>query len=219
MSSIQSIKKAFQILSFCLLAFCTHSQMEGVQHAPEDVLWYGQQANEWQEALPLGNGRLGIMVFGKTSNERIQLNDDSLWPNDLAWGNPQGNKKDVDLIRQLLFEGRHREADSLFVDKFSRKSIVRSHQTLGDLFFDFNHQNITGYRRELNLSKGISRGWYKSNGDLVQQKHFVSHPHRAILIEYSAEGNTTFSGKILLSRPDDHGHPTVKVKSLEGLRL
>jgi alpha-L-fucosidase 2 len=178
-----------------------------------DVLWYNEPAQEWDEALPLGNGKLGVMVFGKPANERIQLNDDSLWPADLGWDNPEGNKEDLDRIRQLLFAGKNAEADQLFVEKFSRKQVVRSHQTLGDLFVDFNHKNISEYKRELNISKAISNISYKTNGDLVTEKVFVSNPDKAIIIEFTSASENGLSGKIRLNRPKDNGYPTVKTFS------
>lgn len=180
----------------------------------DDILWYKQPAQEWEEALPLGNGKLGIMVFGKTSNERIQLNDDSLWPGDANnWNEPEGNKEDLKKIRELLFEGKNAEADALFVDKFSRKSVVRSHQTLGDLFIDFDHKHITEYRRELNISDATSTVSYKSEGNLITEKAFVSHPHKAIIIEISSQAKEGLNGKIRLTRPNDEGYPTATTKT------
>jgi len=174
----------------------------------DDILWYSQPAQNWEEALPLGNGRIGVMVFGKTSNERIQLNDDSTWPGDDGWDVPEGNEKDRDAIRKLLFEGNNTKADSLLVAKFSNKGVTRSHQTLGDLTIDFNHKNIIEYRRELNLSNATSITSYKSNGNLITEKIFVSNPHQAIVIELSSEAPEGLNAKARLSRPDDGGQPT-----------
>ena len=176
------------------------------------ILWYKQPAKDWNEALPLGNGKLGVMVFGKTSNERIQLNDDSLWPADLNWEEPSGNKDDLNTIRQLLFKGKNDKADSLYVEKFSRKTVVRSHQTLGDLFLDFNHKNITDYRRELNISNATSSVAYKSNGNKITEKVFVSNPNNVIVIELESEAENGINGKIRLSRPKDNGFETATTK-------
>jgi alpha-L-fucosidase 2 len=196
-----------------LLSACNEKNQS--QNVKEEVLWYTQPAEKWEEALPLGNGRLGVMVFGKTSNERIQLNDDSLWPADLGWDDPDGNKEDLDNIRRLLFNGNHTEADKLFVEKFSRKKVVRSHQTLGDLFIDFDHKNITDYRRELNISNATATVSYKSDGNLISQKVFASNPHRVIVIEFNSEATEGLNGKIRLTRPEDNGHPTVNVTTNE----
>jgi len=180
----------------------------------DDILWYNQPANKWEEALPLGNGKLGVMVFGKTTNERIQLNDDSMWPADNeAWNEPEGNKEDLAAIRKLLFKGENAAADNMFVEKFSRKSVVRSHQTLGDLFIDFDHKNITDYRRELNISNATATISYKSNGNLITEKVFVSNPHNAIIIEISSEAEYGLNGNVRLSRPEDNGFATAKTRT------
>lgn len=205
MKSIKIAIKHFQYLFISLLIISCNSKKE-----LDDVLWYTEAAEKWEEALPLGNGKLGVMVFGKPSNERFQLNDDSLWPADLGWEEPDGNKDDLAHIRQLLFDGENTEADRLFVEKFSRKQVVRSHQTLGDLFVDFNHENITDYKRELNISKAIAKVSYKSNGNLITEKIFVSNPDKAIIIEFSTTSKDGLNGKIRLDRPKDNGFSTAK---------
>lgn len=163
----------------------------------------------------MGNGRLGVMVFGNPSEERIQLNDDSLWPADLGWDEPPGTRDDLDLLRQLLFEKKHADADALFVEKFSRKSIVRSHQTLGDLYIDLGHDNISEYRRELNLSKAMVSVSYKTNGHLVTQRVLVSQPHQAIIVELTSDSEDGLNGKVRLSRPEDKGFTTAETSIIE----
>jgi len=189
--------------------------MDTTLQTKHDVLWYNQPAREWEEALPLGNGRLGVMVFGDTATERIQLNDDSMWPHDLGWDEPEGTSKELEKIRMLLKDGKNRAADKLFVEKFSNQRIVRSHQTLGDLHIDLDHKNISEYRRELNISKAIATVSYKSDGDLIREKILVSHPHQAIVLEIISEAKEGLNGKVQLSRPDDEGHPTVTVTTNE----
>lgn len=185
----------------------------------DDILWYDEPATEWEEALPLGNGRLGVMVFGSTLSEHLQLNDDSLWPDDPGWEEPAGNKEDLQKIRELLFKGDHVQADQLFVEKFSNKSIVRSHQTLGDLHIDFGHDQITDYKRTLNLADATATVEYKTNGFTVREKIFVSHPHQVIVLQVYSDAKKGLNGKIRLSRPMDEGHPTVTVTSDERNQL
>jgi len=196
---------------------CTHnSQTESSTSSLK--LWYDKPATDWEEALPLGNGRLGVMVYGHTSNEHIQLNDDSMWPADIGWKQPEGNKADLEEVRRLLFAGKHVAADKLMVEKFSNKGVTRSHQTLGDLFIDFDHQNITEYRRELDLNNATSKVSYKTNGHLVTEKVFVSEPHRVIVVQFSTESENGLNGKVRLSRPKDMGFPTAISKTTkEGL--
>ncbi|UBM60587.1 glycoside hydrolase family 95 protein [Marinilongibacter aquaticus] len=179
---------------------------------PDDVLWYAQPASKWMEALPLGNGRIGVMAFGDPKTEHIQLNDDSLWPGKSDWGGTPGTKEDIEKIRALIFAGKNDEADALFVQKFSNKSILRSHQTLGDLYIDFGHENVTDYRRELNLSNATFTTTYRVNGQLFSEKVIVSHPDEAIVIELESESG--LNGSIAMSRPMDHGKPTARTTAL-----
>jgi alpha-L-fucosidase 2 len=181
----------------------------------DDILWYSGPAQVWEDALPLGNGRIGVMLFGNPATEHLQLNDDSMWPGDDGWVEPDGNAEDLKNIRSLLFDGNNTEADKMFVEKFSNKSIVRSHQTLGDLYIDLNHKNITDYRRELNISTATACVSYKTDGQLVTEKIFVSHPHQAIVLEITTEADKGLNGKVHLSRPKDEGKQTVNVETTE----
>ncbi len=205
--------KNYRILIPCVMLFVLVSCGERSRHddAPAYVLWYDKPAAAWEDALPVGNGRIGAMVFGYTDTERIQLNDDSLWPADQWQEDPDGTPDDLNRIRQLLIEGRHAEADEMMVEKFSRKDIVRSHQTLGELFIELNHDQVTEYRRALDLSEGLSTVSYRTNGDLVTQRVYASHPHQAIVIELMTEAAEGLNGKVWLARPEDHGFPTVTV--------
>ncbi|MFP4548361.1 MAG: glycosyl hydrolase family 95 catalytic domain-containing protein [Fidelibacterota bacterium] len=205
------IKGLFFYILMILFCSCCRQSEEDTNNL---VLWYDQPAETWVEALPLGNGRIGAMVFGKLSKERIQLNDDSMWPGDPGWENPLGTPEDLEELRRLLIANKNGEADRLFVEKFSRKSIGRSHQTLGDLYLDFNHEKITDYRRELDLNTGIAKVFYKSNGNPITRKVFISHPDNVIVVELTAKG-TGLNGKIRLSRPKDAGVATATVKTTQ----
>jgi len=182
---------------------------------PYKTLWYDEAATEWEEALPLGNGRLGVMVFGDPIHERIQLNDDSLWPDDLQWEHPPGGPEELKEIRKIIMRGDAKSADSLMVHYFSNKSITRSHQTLGDLYLNWEHQDISDYKRSLDLSNAISYTQYKTEGYDVEQKVFVSHPHQIMVISLSSNHPKGLNGKIKLDRPLDEGENTVSVSSYD----
>jgi len=188
---------------------------ELVKDNPYQTLWYDEPAEVWEDALPLGNGRFGAMVFGNPINDRIQLNDDSLWPNDLEWDHPPGESANLATVRKALFEGDAKSADSLMVQYFSNKSITRSHQTLGDLFLDWEHTGITDYKRILDLKTALSITEYKSEGYDVVQKVFVSHPHQVMVINLSSDHPNGLNGKIRLDRPLDEGQKTVNVTSFD----
>jgi len=182
--------------------------VESKSDAEPLVLWYDQPAKVWEDALPIGNGRIGAMVFGRTDTERIQLNDDSLWPADEWQDDPDGTPEDLARVRQLIIEGRHSEADDLMVEKFSRKDITRSHQTLGELFLQLGHDNITDYRRELNISDAVASVSYRTHGDLVTKRVFASHPHQVIVVELTSESAAGLNGRVWLERPADRGYST-----------
>ena len=123
-------------------------------------LWYKESARDWNEALPIGNGRLGGMIFGNTEKERIQLNEDSIW-----YGGPvDRNNPDaftyLPKIRSLLFEGKIKEAERLATMALSGTPEGQRHyQPLGDLFLNFNHDKnrVENYLRELDLNSGLVR--------------------------------------------------------------
>ena len=196
------------ILLTTVLFSCTHIKQE---QSSTSKLWYTQPAATWEEALPVGNGRIGAMIFGDPHVEHLQLNDDSMWPgNPEDWNQPDGRPEDLKKLRQLLMYGKNQDADSLFVDKFSNKGVGRSHQTLGDLFIEWNHNDISDYRRELDLNYAVATVSYKSEGYQVTEEILASHPDEAIIIHITSEVPEGLNGKISLSRPMDQGHPTAK---------
>lgn len=199
-----------------ILPGCTESKPP--VESTGDLFWYPAPASEWMEALPLGNGHLGAMVFGDTATERIQLNDDSLWPGEEDWSEPPGGPADLEKLRRVLMAGDHQSADRMFVDFFSNLGIKRSHQTLGDLHLALGHTNISDYRRQLDLGRAVSEVSYTTNGHRFSEEVFVSYPHHAICIRLTSEAPDGINGTVMLSRPDDMGNPTVKVRS-DGPRM
>lgn len=194
-----------------IMASCKESKNNEMKiKQNEHILWYEQAAKNWEEALPIGNGRLGAMVYGDPKNEKIQLNDDSLWPKDLGWGDPEGTPEDLREIRELLFKGENQKVDSLLVKKFSNKTVIRSHQTLGDLLINLKHGNITDYKRSLNLNKAIVEITYKVDGYLVSEKVFASAKDQTIVVSFKSEHPNGLNGTLKLNRKEDEGYPTAK---------
>lgn len=203
-----NIKFAFLILLITLIS------CEKKDNKSDDLLWYSQPANKWMEALPVGNGRLGAMVFGDPTHERIQLNEDSMWSGGPDWGNSKGNSNDLEEIRTLLKKGEHHKADRLIIDKFSYKSVKRSHQTMGDLFIDFKgEKNVKNYKRSLNLDEALASVNYTSNGNQYSQKVFTSAEDDVLVIELSTTAKEGMNFNLKLDRPLDRGHATVKVSN------
>ena len=116
-------------------------------------LWYGRPAEKWTEALPVGNGSLGAMIFGGAENERIQFNEETLWtgaPHD--YSHP-GASAYLDTIRQLLFQGRQKDAEALAMKEFMSVPLgQKAYQPFGDLKLYFpGHGDFSRYSRELDL--------------------------------------------------------------------
>ncbi|MBM4040084.1 MAG: glycoside hydrolase family 95 protein, partial [Planctomycetes bacterium] len=182
-----------------------------VQAAQSDlVLWYRQPAKRWDEALPVGNGRLGAMVFGGTAEERIQFNDDTLWagqPHDYAHA---GAARFLPQVRQLLFEGKQREAEQLAGKEMMSVPLRQvAYQPFGDLKLLFpGHTEVTDYRRQLDLDQAVATTRYKVGGVTFQREVFASFPDQVIAVCIIADrpGQVTFTAS--LSSP----HPGSAVK-------
>lgn len=180
-------------------------------------MWYSEPASEWLNALPVGNGRMGAMVFGNPVNERIQLNEDSMWPGGPEWASlNRGNPDDLYAVRKSLRNGDHKTADSLLVDKFSNLGITLSHQTLGDLHIRHkNHDSIRNYRRSLSLDSAMVKTSFDIEDGQFTQRVFNSNPDQVLVIDLQSDASEGINCEIQLSRPDDEGHSTAKVTSFE----
>jgi len=154
------------------------------------VLLYRQPAREWVEALPIGNGRLGGMVFGGVPAERIQLNEDTLWS-----GGPYDPVNDEALrylpkVRQLIREGRYKEAQDLADEKLmGRPRHLQAYQPLGDLRLVLEgHEHPTDYRRELDLDRAVVRVRYRIGDTTFTRETFSSAPDQSIVVHLTADG-------------------------------
>ncbi len=177
-------------------------------------LWYGQPASKWMEALPVGNGRLGAMVFGDPNHERIQLNEDSMWSGAADWGDAVGSPEDLAEIRELLKAGKNHMVDSLIVARFSHKTILRSHQTMGDLYIDFQQdRKFENYRRSLSLDDAIAYTDYVSGSNAFNQKVFASHPDDVLVIELETTDAKGMDLTLRMDRPEDAGRKTVTLSN------
>ena len=176
--------------------------------AQDLTLWYDEPSKAWEDALPIGNGRIGAMVYGNPVVEYLQLNDDSMWPGSPEWENPPATRQDLEEVRRLLFAGDINAAQNLYVQQFSRKSITRSHQTLGDLNIRLGHQQVSSYQRELDLRTGIAAVSYLHNGYQVTRRILASAPDRVMVMEITTTDPRGLNFSMHLSRPLDHDRST-----------
>jgi len=154
------------------------------------TLWYARPAAKWTEALPLGNGRLGCMVFGGTAAERIQFNEDTLWaggPHDYAH---PGAAESLPQLRKLLLEGKQKEAERLAMERFMSVPLRQMpYQPFGDLLLELpGHDQATDYRRELDLETGVASTRYKVGATAFTRQVFASFPDQVIVVRLVAEG-------------------------------
>lgn len=157
-------------------------------------LWYNQPATQWVEALPVGNGRIGAMVFGNAAQEQLQLNEGYLWSGAPRDGNNPEAYKTLPHIRRLLDEEKYMEADKTAREMMGMYSA--RYLTLGSLFLDSRiGSDISGYRRELDLNNALSRVSFTSGGVTYTREVFSSYPAQLLVIRISASrpGAITFS--------------------------
>lgn len=168
-------------------------------------LWYKKPANIWNEALPVGNGRLGAMVFGKTGSEIIQLNEESLWAGNQANDNNPQAKAHIKEIQQLLINGKNNEAHELATKYLlATPANFRSYQTLGNLRLDFaNTTDVKDYQRSLDLETAITTVNYNSNGLNYKREIFASAPDNAIIVHITTDKAESLNFKVSLSRELD----------------
>ena len=159
--------------------------------APPDgplTLWYRRPAQKWTEALPVGNGRLGAMVFGGVGRERLQLNEDTLW----AGGpyDPDNTNAFAALpeVRKLIFAGQYAEAQQLAGEKMMAQPLKQMpYETVGDLFLEFpTPAMVENYRRELNLDTAVASVSYTANGIYFKREIFCSPVEQVIVVRLTA---------------------------------
>jgi len=150
------------------------------------TLWYKSPAKAWEEALPVGNGRMGAMIFGNPQKERIQFNENTLYS-----GEPETPKNinivpDLAHIRQLLNEGKNAEAGTIMQEKWIGR-LNEAYQPFGDLYIDFaSKATVTDYIHSLDMENAVVTTSYKQNGVKISREVFASYPAQAIVIHLKA---------------------------------
>jgi alpha-L-fucosidase 2 len=167
--------------------------------ATDVLLWFTQPAPEWAAALPVGNGRMGAMVFGGVAQERIALNEDSLWsgsPKD--WNNPDA-KNHLPVVRKLLLEEKDYHAADAEC-RFMQGPYNQAFEPVGDLLIDFVHTGgPTQYRRELNLDTAIAKVTYQADGASFTREVFASQPAQVVVTRLTCSQAGGLNCKVRLS--------------------
>ncbi len=194
---------------------CAGLALAGLAAEPLRV-WFAQPATNWTEALPLGNGRLGAMVFGGVAQEHFQLNEESLWAGCPVESFPEDFPKHLAEVRRLIFAGKRAEAQAYGVEHLTATpTSFRSYEPLGDLWLDFTGVVApTAYRRELLLADGRARVSFRSRNATLTREAFVSATDDVLAVRIVTDQPGTLAFKVGLTRARD-----ATVRAADGGRL
>ena len=200
--------------SFSLFAACA---LSASAEASDLLLWYRQPASQWIEALPIGNGRLGAMVFGGVTNERVQFNEDTVWNGQPHEYQHDGAVKFLPEIRQLLWDGKQKEAEALAGKEFMSIPLgQKTYQAFGDLRFQIAAPDaVSDYRRELDLDTGVVKVSYRAAGVAFERQTFSSFPDQVLVWRMSAEQ----PGKVSFTVKFDSLHKNIRTAVRDGNQL
>ncbi len=177
---------------------------------PAATLWYSAPAQKWEEAIPVGNGRLGAMVFGKYKEERIQLNEETYWSGGPYSTVVKDGFKVLPDIQKKVFEGKYLEAHNLFGRNLMGYPVEQQkYQGLANLHLFFNDQDsITEYKRWLDLNTGITSVSYIANGVTFQRDVFASAPDQVIVVRITSNkpGSISFKANLRGVRNQTHSN-------------
>jgi len=217
----RAIKSFIIVLLFFLPASCK------VQEKEDLTLWYEKPASKWEEALPVGNGRLGAMIYGGTAEDHIQFNEETLWtggPHDYS---NIGASEYLGKIRELIWQGKQKEAEDLALEKFMSVPLRQEkYQPFGDLWLSFpGHENVTGYRRELDVSNAVCKTAYEIGGTVFTREYIASYPDNLIAINLASNKKKALTFDVSLTAlhenftavPGKDGTITMKLRIKEGI--
>lgn len=195
-----NLKSKITAICFGIVSFVTTAQ-----NNTDLKLWYDKPATIWNEALPLGNGRLGAMVFGDPSVERLQLNEETIWA-----GSPNSNAhtKSIEAlpkVRQLIFEGKFDEAQDLATrDIMSQTNDGMPYQTFGSVYISFpGHQKYTNYYRDLNIENATAKVKYTVNGVEFTREILTAFADQVIVVKLSASQPGQITANVFMNSPID----------------
>jgi len=193
-------------------------------------LWYRQPAAKWEEALPVGNGHIGAMIYGGVPVEHIQFNEHTIWTGQPHSYAHKGAVKALPEMRRLLFEGRalelkgetkaarakQKEAEDLAMREFMSEPLrQKAYQPCGDLWIEFDgHDKATDYRRWLDLDKALAVTEYKCGDVTFRRVVFASHPDRALYVGLEADKEARLNCLVRLNSPHEKAQVTVEGRTL-----
>src|SRR5690554_6039158 len=200
------VKSLLLGITFLGMLGCNNStQIKNPEKSSDLVLWYNKGSLNWNHALPIGNGSLGAMVFGTYDQERLQLNDDTIWaggPNNNIGENIEGA---IDEVRELIKNQDYIAAQKLADTKLVSTDSGMPYQTLGNLTSDCTgHEQVSHYKRDLNISRAIASVNYQVDSVGFKREYFASLNEKAIYVKLTATTPENISINIGFNSPQDH---------------
>lgn len=199
------MKLKYKIRSLLAICLLMGVQSAKAQEVNELKLWYDKPAAIWNEALPLGNGRLGAMVFGDPAVERLQLNEETIWA-----GSPNSNAHDksikaLPIVRQLIFDGKFDEAQAMATqDIMSQTNDGMPYQTFGSVYISFpGHQKYSNYYRDLNIDKATAKVRYRVNDVEFTREVLTAFADQLIVVKLSASKPGQITANVFMNSPID----------------
>ncbi|MDP4624799.1 MAG: glycoside hydrolase family 95 protein [Akkermansiaceae bacterium] len=187
---------------------------------PSTMLWYEQPAEVWIQALPVGNGRLGAMVFGEPNQERIQFNEDTRWSGGPYQPDVAGGAEHLGEIRDAIFSNEYRKAHKLFGRHLMGSPIEQQkYQSFGDVILDFGEGETDNYRRELNLDTAIATTSFSRDGVAFTREVFSSPIDQVIVVRITSDtpGSISFKAELRGIRNTQHSNYGNDVFQMDGL--
>ena len=181
-----------RIISTILFSAIATLTMQAQQH----LLWYDKPATHWLQALPIGNSHLGAMIYGDVKTEEIQLNEETFWSGSPYYNNSPESKEHLQEVRQLIFEGKEKEASNLIDQYFIKGPHGMRFLPVGSVKLAFHRKDDTSsYRRQLNLGTAIATTQYTLDGVTYRRTCFASQADNAVVmrIEASQKGILAFN--------------------------
>lgn len=173
------MKYFFSCILTCII-ISSHAQQE-------TKIWFDKPASFFEDAFPIGNGRIGAMAYGGPIHDRISLNEITLWG-----GYPKDPNMNADavkylpLVREALFKEDYKKADSLI--RFMQGYFSASYAPFGNVWLNFENITPSNYRRELDIANGVASVEFRSNNTAYKREYFVSHPDQMLFIHLTAKG-------------------------------
>ena len=197
------------------------SKIDKKEYNPATLLWYRSPAKIWEEALPVGNGRLGAMVFGKYDEEQIQLNEETYWSGGPYSTVVEGGAEVLPEIQKYIFEGQPLKAHKLFGRKMMGYPVEQQkYQSLANLHLFFDKQKeVTVYKRWLDLNTGVVGVEYNENGITFRREVLSSAPDQVIIVRLTSSkpGSLTFKAQLRGCRNKTHSNYATDYFTIDGV--